>query len=108
MLIYGAGDGGEVVVRECRKNSRLGYQPIGFLDDEPSKQGRVVFGLPILGEADRLAEILQREKIQGFIISSPSIFANGKAEKIHALCQEQGIWIKQLQLAFVEEGVKEA
>ena len=108
VLIYGAGDGGEVVVRECRKNSRLGYQPIGFLDDEPSKQGRVVFGLPILGEADRLAEILQREKIQGFIISSPSIFANGKAEKIHALCQEQGIWIKQLQLAFVEEGVKEA
>src|SRR5439155_2376703 len=42
VLIYGAGDGGEVVLRECRKNAQVEYQPIGFLDDDPLKQGRTV------------------------------------------------------------------
>jgi UDP-GlcNAc:undecaprenyl-phosphate GlcNAc-1-phosphate transferase len=105
VLVYGAGDGGEVVVRECRKNSHLEYQPIGFLDDDPRKQGRTLAGLRIFGGADKLPEILQREKVEGCIISSPKILANGQAEQIRTVCQEQGLWLKQLRLDFVEEGV---
>ena len=48
VLIYGAGDGGEIVVRECRNNSQMGYRPIGFVDDDPRKQGRTVQGLRFL------------------------------------------------------------
>ncbi|MGH7960259.1 MAG: glycosyl transferase, partial [Candidatus Binatia bacterium] len=103
VLVYGAGDGGEVVVRECRKNPRVGYQPVGFLDDDPEKQGQTVLGLPILGGQESLAGILRREKIQGIIISSPSIFANGNAHKVCALCQQENVWIKRLRLEFVEE-----
>ncbi len=102
VLIYGAGDGGEVVVRECHNNPKVQYQPMGFLDDDPRKQGRRVLGLPIFGGVDRLPDILRREKIQGCIISSPHILVNGNAEKIHALCQEKGLWVKQLRLEFVE------
>jgi len=103
ILIYGAGDGGELIARECRKNPKLGYQPIGFLDDDPHKQGRVVYGLPILGDVDKLTEILEREKVQGLIISSTSILANGNAEKARTLCQRQKVWVRQLRLEFVEE-----
>ena len=39
VLVYGAGDGGEIVVRECRNNSHVGYRPIGFVDDDPRKAG---------------------------------------------------------------------
>jgi UDP-GlcNAc:undecaprenyl-phosphate GlcNAc-1-phosphate transferase len=105
VLVYGAGDGGEVVVRECRTNSHLEYQPIGFLDDDPSKEGRTLAGLRIFGGAEKLPEILQREKVEGCIISSPKILANGQAEQIRSVCGEQGLWIKQLRLDFVEEGV---
>jgi UDP-GlcNAc:undecaprenyl-phosphate GlcNAc-1-phosphate transferase len=103
VLIYGAGDGGEVVVRECRKNSHVEYQPIGFLDDDPRKAGRTVAGLCIYGGAEKLPEILQHKKVQGCIISSPSILANGHADQIRSVCQEQGLWVKQLRLEFIEE-----
>jgi UDP-GlcNAc:undecaprenyl-phosphate/decaprenyl-phosphate GlcNAc-1-phosphate transferase len=102
VLVYGAGDGGEVVVRECRKNSDLEYQPIGFLDDDPRKEGRTVAGLRIFGGAEKLPEILQHKKVEGCIISSPSILANGHADQIRSVCQEQGLWIKQLRLDFIE------
>jgi UDP-GlcNAc:undecaprenyl-phosphate GlcNAc-1-phosphate transferase len=103
VLVYGAGDGGEVVVRECRKNSHVEYQPIGFLDDDPRKEGRTLAGLRIFGGADKLPEILQREKVEGCIISSPKILANGQGEQIRTVCQEQGLWLKQLRLEFIEE-----
>ncbi|MEX0806281.1 MAG: glycosyl transferase [Candidatus Binatia bacterium] len=103
VLVYGAGDGGEVVVRECRKNSHVQYRPIGFIDDDPRKQGRTVAGLRIYGGAEKLPEILQRAKVEGCIISSPSILANGHAEQIRSVCQEQGLWVKQLRLDFIEE-----
>jgi UDP-GlcNAc:undecaprenyl-phosphate GlcNAc-1-phosphate transferase len=103
VLIYGAGDGGEIVVRECRNNSTVCYRPIGFVDDDPRKQGRTVQGLRIFGGADKLLEIIQREKVEGCIISSPSILANGHAEQIRSVCHEQGLWVKQLRLDFVEE-----
>jgi len=103
VLIYGAGDGGEAVVRECRKNSGLAYRPIGFLDDDPQKEGRTVLGLRIFGAVERLPEILQHEKVEGCIISSPSILTNGHAEQIRSICQERGLWMKCLRLEFVEE-----
>ncbi len=103
VLIYGADDRGEIVVRECRGNSNVDYRPIGFLDDDPWKAGRYVAGLRIFGGADKLAEITRHEKVAGCIISSASILANGHAEQIRAACQEQGLWIKQLRLEFVEE-----
>jgi len=103
VLVYGAGDGGEVVVRECRTNSQLEYQPIGFLDDDPRKEGRSLAGLSIFGGAEKLPEILRQKKVQGCIISSAKILENGHAEQIRSVCQEQGLWIKQLRLEFVEE-----
>jgi UDP-GlcNAc:undecaprenyl-phosphate GlcNAc-1-phosphate transferase len=103
VLVYGAGDGGDLVVRECRANSRLEYEPIGFLDDDPRKEGRTMAGLRIYGGAEKLPEILQQAKVEGCIISSSKILANGHAEQIRSVCQEQGLWIKQLRLDFVEE-----
>lgn len=107
VLIYGAGDGGEVVVRECRNNSKMEYRPVGFLDDDPTKEGRTVQGLKILGGVRKLPEILEQEQIAGFIISSPSILANGHGEQIRSLCKQRGLWIKQLRLEFVDEGPEE-
>jgi UDP-GlcNAc:undecaprenyl-phosphate/decaprenyl-phosphate GlcNAc-1-phosphate transferase len=103
VLIYGAGDGGEVVVMECRRNPQIKYRPVGFLDDDPRKQGRLVQGLPVLGGADRLEDILQRQKVQGLIISSPTILTNGRADVIRSICEEQDVWIKALRLEFVEK-----
>jgi FlaA1/EpsC-like NDP-sugar epimerase len=49
VLIFGAGDAGEMIVRDMR-NRRCGYVPIGFIDDNPAKRGRRIHGVPVLGD----------------------------------------------------------
>ncbi len=47
VLIYGAGDGGELVLRELRNNPDWQYKPLGFLDDDPLKKDKVIHGLNV-------------------------------------------------------------
>jgi UDP-GlcNAc:undecaprenyl-phosphate GlcNAc-1-phosphate transferase len=47
VLIYGAGDGGELVCRELRNNGTLGAIPVAFFDDDPAKRGRLLHGLRV-------------------------------------------------------------
>jgi len=48
VVIYGAGDGGELMLRELRHNARLGRTPVAFIDDDPRKAGRLLNGLPVV------------------------------------------------------------
>ena len=52
VLIYGAGDGGELLLRELRNNRELNLSPIGFLDDDPAKSGKVIHGLKVFGATE--------------------------------------------------------
>jgi len=57
-LIIGAGDAGAMVVREMQKNPQLNLKPIGFLDDDPSKQDSKIHGVPVLASLDKIDHIL--------------------------------------------------
>jgi UDP-GlcNAc:undecaprenyl-phosphate/decaprenyl-phosphate GlcNAc-1-phosphate transferase len=108
VLVYGAGDRGEAVVRECRHNPTIGYCPIGFLDDDPSKEGRSMSGLRIFGGAEKLPQILQNNQVCGCIIAAPDVLAGGQAQQIRALCEPLGLWVKSLQFEFIEEGARKS
>ncbi|HEY7057884.1 MAG TPA: hypothetical protein VH458_15220, partial [Vicinamibacterales bacterium] len=49
VLVYGAGRGGTLLVREVLQNPAAGFLPVGFLDDDPGKQRLRVEGIPVLG-----------------------------------------------------------
>ncbi len=49
VLIYGAGDGGEMVLRELENNPDWEYRPVGFIDDDPRKTGKLIHGLKVFG-----------------------------------------------------------
>jgi FlaA1/EpsC-like NDP-sugar epimerase len=55
-LIYGAGQGGVSARRELESNEDIGLRPVGFIDDDPEKKGRVVNGLKVYGPIESLPE----------------------------------------------------
>lgn len=100
VLIYGAGDAGELTLRECQRNISLGYLPIGFLDDDPLKWGRTIHGLDVLGGLDKLEGLLKERGIEGLIIASAAIRDTDSAEKAVSICSKRGVWIRGLRLEF--------
>jgi FlaA1/EpsC-like NDP-sugar epimerase len=72
VLIAGAGDVGAVVARELqRPGNPVGY-PIGFVDDDPSKQGRRIENVDVLGTTFDIPRILARYRVDEIIIAAPS------------------------------------
>jgi len=73
VLIYGAGDAGEMIVRAIRNNGSVyDYKPIGFIDDNPNKIGRRIHGVLVLGSRSALPEILKSQKPDEVLLAIPS------------------------------------
>ena len=72
VLIIGAGDAGEKILREIFDNYKLHYDVVGFIDDDIAKQGRSIHGVPVLGNVENLANIIEKEEIQEILIAIPS------------------------------------
>jgi UDP-GlcNAc:undecaprenyl-phosphate GlcNAc-1-phosphate transferase len=57
-LIYGAGQNGQLILRELLRNPQLGLRPIGFLDDDPALHHRMVQRVPVLGSGEELKFVI--------------------------------------------------
>jgi len=89
-LILGAGDAGAVVVRELQKTSQLNLEPVGFLDDDPSKQNHQIYGVSVIGNINSLEKILDKQQIDEVIIAIPS--APGRIIRlVNDACRKKGI-----------------
>jgi len=72
VLILGAGDTGETLLREINKNRNLPYKPIGFLDDAQHKQGLKIHNVSVLGRMDELAHYADKHNVATVLIAMPS------------------------------------
>ena len=93
LLIIGAGDCGEKLYREIQDNAKLGYQVIGFIDDDPDKVEKKIHGVPVLGTTEQLSEIAGRMKAEEALIAIPSATSE-QMRAIVARCGETGIPFK--------------
>ena len=97
VLIYGAGDGGEMLLRELRNNSGWNYQPVGFIDDDPHKKGKVINGLQVYDVNGSLVDICRDKSIQEILISSGKI-STSALKGLREICREGDIVLKRAQM----------
>jgi FlaA1/EpsC-like NDP-sugar epimerase len=99
VLIVGAGNGGQQVAGELRRNPGLQSAPIGYVDDDPRKQGMRVGGHKVLGTTSDLPRVLDDTEPDEVIIAIPS--APGiLRQRVVTACRERGIPVRTLPTTF--------
>jgi len=95
LIIIGAGDAAEKLVREINDNSMMKYNIVAFVDDDKSKIGKHIHGISVLGRIDELNDIIAKNKVDEILIAIPS--AHGKEmRKIIEICDSTKIPYKTL------------
>ena len=97
VLIYGAGDGGEMVLRELRNNSDWKYQPVGFIDDDPLKKGKIINGLQVFDANGSLADLCRERDISEILVASRKI-PRERLGDLRELCRESNISLMRAQI----------
>jgi FlaA1/EpsC-like NDP-sugar epimerase len=95
VLIYGAGDVGENLARILKKHTGLGYDIVGFVDDEPSKQRASLHGVRVLGTGRELADLVDRYDIQELLLASSGL-SGMNLRAIVDSCWNKGITVKKV------------
>jgi FlaA1/EpsC-like NDP-sugar epimerase len=95
VLVVGAGDAGQLVIREMQRNRQSGYTPIGIIDDDPRKKNLRIHGVRVLGTTDDLAHILRDNRPDEVLIAMPS--GSGEArQRIVTITREGNVPVKTL------------
>jgi UDP-GlcNAc:undecaprenyl-phosphate GlcNAc-1-phosphate transferase len=98
VLIYGAGDAGELLLREIRNNEALGLLPIGFVDDDPAKTGKLIHGVRVVGTSDSLVELLPELDVQEVVVSSAKLDQT-RVAAINEICRQREITFRRARFA---------
>jgi FlaA1/EpsC-like NDP-sugar epimerase len=95
VLVVGAGDAGQLVIREMQRSRQLGYTPIGLIDDDPRKKNLRIHGIRVLGTTDDLGRILRDNRPDEVILAIPS--ASGEMrQRIVNVTREGNVPVKTL------------
>jgi len=90
VLIVGAGDAGERIVREMEKDKRGRYYPLAFVDDNPAMRKVAIRGVKVLGTRREIPKLVQKLQIDMVLIAIPS--ASSKVmQDIVFLAQKSGV-----------------
>ncbi len=95
VLIVGAGDAGAMVVKELNRHTELHLHPVGLVDDDPMKRGKVIAGVPVMGDTLDIPAIVKREGIDQIIISIPSA-SRKEIARVTSEATETGVELKIL------------
>lgn len=93
-LIVGAGEAGLLVVRELRHSS-LAMHPVGFVDDDSVKQGKMIHGLKVFGRTQDIVAIVEKYRVEEIIIAMPSV-SGAKMRRIVEECKKTRANLKTL------------
>jgi FlaA1/EpsC-like NDP-sugar epimerase len=85
VLVIGAGDAGETVIREINRMRVERYRVVGLLDDDSSKQNLLIHGVPVLGRTEDIRNVCEENDVQEIIIAMPSA-SHKELQRVIELC----------------------
>ena len=95
MIVVGAGDAAQLIVKELLRSPSLGYTPIGLVDDDPRKKNLRLHDVRVLGTTEELPRILPENRPDEVLIAIPS--ASGEVrQRIVDITREAGVPVKTL------------
>jgi UDP-GlcNAc:undecaprenyl-phosphate GlcNAc-1-phosphate transferase len=97
VLIYGAGDGGEMILRELKNNSDWNYKLIGFVDDDPLKKDKLIHGLRVFGGNGLLKSICREKEVEEILVSFRKLSPE-RLEQVREICRESDVSLKRALL----------
>ncbi len=90
VLIVGAGDVGELVLRTILRTRPAAYHAIGFLDPDPATRNRTLHSVRVLGTTDDLALVAGRHDVDLVVLALAPMYAQ-LAEQLRLLCETLGV-----------------
>lgn len=102
-LIYGAGAGGDLALREILANPELGLLPVGFIDDDPRKAGLSVHGLPVHSGNGDLERVLAVTMVGRVVVGARGMSPEQRIA-LRAICDTRGIRLLELRVDLVDFG----
>lgn len=97
-VIFGAGDGGEILLRELQNNRSLGLTPIAFIDDDALKAGRNIHGLPVHhATPGGIAAICKTLRADEVLVSTSKLTVD-RLQEIVESCSEEGVVCRRMKM----------
>jgi len=96
VLIFGAGDGGELLYRELHNNAQLQYVPVAFADDDPLKADTLLHGLRV-HSGKEVGALCREQQIHEVFLSTIKL-APERLREIVAECETVGIPVKRMKI----------
>jgi FlaA1/EpsC-like NDP-sugar epimerase len=98
VLIWGAGDAGELCLHYLKKIQIPIYTVVGFLDDDPAKRGRQIGGYKILGDRHHLKILVPLHGIQQVFVAIPSATSD-ELHQVMSFCEQLGLKARLFQFS---------
>ncbi|MFO8098227.1 MAG: hypothetical protein R6T83_01235 [Salinibacter sp.] len=99
VLLYGAGDSGMVALRVLRQNPTLARTPVGFIDEDPLKQGQSLQGLPVVGTGEDLVEACQVYDVDEIVVTVEALPAS-RRQGLRSQCAKANVHCTSFNVTF--------
>ena len=95
VLLVGAGDAGEMLLKDILRNPSLGLEPVGVIDDDPTKVGRALHGVKVLGPRASIPPLVASLAVDQVLLAIPSATSD-VVRDIAVLCEEADVPLRVL------------
>ena len=94
-MVIGAGQSGQMILKELKTSTEVDAKPVCIIDDNPNKWGRVMEGIPVVGGRDDILDAVKKYKVDQILLAIPSASAETRRDILN-ICKETDCELKTL------------